>query len=908
VTASARALLEREGVTAAATRLLGQVREGRAGILFVLAEPGLGKTSVLDDACRSAKDDFSIGLAKGEAMESVLPFGFLAQAMSALGGADLLDRRSHDQTAPDSRAAIFYAVWRWLESEAPRPALLALDDLHWADADSLALLSFLCRRLSTLPVAVVATLRPWPESARLIAEGLAHDAHASVERLEPLSRDSAALLLAEHARRQLGEAEVARAAEICAGNPLLLEQVGLAVARGEEIPVAEGGEIHGVHDRLLLGRFAGLPHGGLACARAGAVLGARFRPDLAVRLADLSERDADGALEALDRSGLVRPVRPGWVEFVHPLFRQALYDDLGGSTRSRIHGRAFSLLVERGLEEEAVEHAVKANLAGDPTAVAVLHRMGEAAWDSGAPESAISILESAVRLAGGNASPELLCDLAESLAAGGRPADAKDVGERLRRRAGLPIMIEARTIRALGRAHAFLGEFGAVDGLIDECVDLTETAAPEFAIQSLLVYCRLAQFIGGPTASIKVLDRAMAIAVAGGCEGPFRWCTEAARGLAALETGDPSGLQAAEAAARAAEAAAATAPRGLLALIGGAPSTYGTTAKLVGRLTESEHFYKVRLRFAELAGSPEEEGATLFGCVGTLLRLVAPYAAVDRASLLLLMGRLEESEEVAREADALVTAFGGWQPSLHLAYWRAWRCLAEGRLSDACALYEQIEATSARVGLREPCEVPWTRHAIATYLGAGRRADAERVLAWLTDCARPLPCRYPHIAIAHGRALLAEDAGDQALADELFGQAVAFHEEVDLPLERLVTLLEYGRFLRRSRQLERARRLLAQALEIAENAGAHWLADQARQELRVAGGRRRVKPDPGQLTPQEERVAQLAVSGASNAEIAGTLFVSVNTVETHLQHIYVKLGVRSRHQLAAAVANNHRNP
>lgn len=930
MTASAKALLEREGVMAAATRLLGQAREGRAGTLFVLAEPGLGKTSVLDDACRNAKDDFSIGLAKGEAMESVLPFGFLAQALSALGGADLLYRRGHDQTAPDSRAAIFYAVWRWLESAAPRPALLALDDLHWADADSLALLSFLCRRLATLPVAVVATLRPWPESARLIAEGLAHDAHASVERLEPLSLDSAALLLADHARRQLGDAEVARAAEICAGNPLLLEQVGLAVARGEEIPVAEAGEIHGVHDRLLLGRFAGLPPAGLACARAAAVLGARFRPDLAVRLADLSQRDADGALEALDRSGLVRPVRPGWVEFVHPLFRQALYDDLGGSTRSRIHGRAFSLLVERGLEEEAVEHAVKANLVGDPTAVAVLHRMGAAAWDSGAPESAISILESAVRLAGGNASPELLCDLAESLAAGGRPADAKDVGERLRRRVGLPIMIEARTIRAIGRAHAFLGEFGAVDGLVDECIDLTETAEPEFAIQSLLIYCRLAQFIGGPTASIKVLDRAMAIAVAGGCEGPFRWCTEAAWGLAALETGDPSGLQAAEAAARAAEAAAATAPRYLLALIGGAPSTYGTTAKLVGRLAESEHFYQVRLRFAELAGSPEEEAATLFGCVGTLLRLlrldealalaercarladlaplVAPYAAVDRASLLLLTGRLDESEEAAREADALVAAFGGWQPSLHLATWRAWRCLAEGRLADACAQYEQIEALSARVGLREPCEIPWTRHAIATYLGSGRRTDAERVLGWLADCARPLPCRYPHIAIAHGRALLAEDAGDQALADDLFGQAMAIHQEVDLPLERLVTLLEYGRFLRRSRQLERARRLLAQALETAESAGAYWLADQARQELRVAGGRRRVKPDPGRLTPQEERVADLAVSGASNAEIAGALFVSVNTVETHLQHIYVKLGVRSRHQLAAALANNHRDP
>ena len=208
-------------------------------------------------------------------------------------------------------------------------------------------------------------------------------------------------------------------------------------------------------------------------------------------------------------------------------------------------------------------------------------------------------------------------------------------------------------------------------------------------------------------------------------------------------------------------------------------------------------------------------------------------------------------------------------------------------------------ALSARVGLREPCEVPWARHAIAAYVGAGRPADAGRVLRWLEDCAASLPCRWPQLGVAHGRALLAEAAGDRGEAEAYFERAIAIHGEVDLPLEWLQTLLEYGRFLRRSGQPQRARRLLGQAVELAESTGALWLAGQAGEELRVAGGRRRKAADPERLTPQEERVVELAASGASNAEIAGTLYLSVNTVETHLRHVYAKLGIRSRSQLAA---------
>jgi DNA-binding CsgD family transcriptional regulator len=113
--------------------------------------------------------------------------------------------------------------------------------------------------------------------------------------------------------------------------------------------------------------------------------------------------------------------------------------------------------------------------------------------------------------------------------------------------------------------------------------------------------------------------------------------------------------------------------------------------------------------------------------------------------------------------------------------------------------------------------------------------------------------------------------------------------------------------LRRRGQLAQARRVLARAIEVAEAARAGWLAGLARAELRVAGGRRR-RPASGELTAQEGRVAALAATGAGNPQIARQLSVSVSTVETHLEHIYAKLGIHSRHELIAAVARGGIQP
>jgi hypothetical protein len=270
-------LLERQGVLAAMAGVVEGVRTGQGGALFVLGEAGLGKTTCLAQAAVLASPVVRVGLGRGDVMEASLPFGVFTSALGAVGCQDLGLATLGAAGFGDVRAARFYGVLRWLE-QVTDPVLLALDDLHWADPDSLALLSFLCRRLAGLPVAVLGTLRPWPPAAQELAETLVYDGHASLQRLAPLSEDAAATLLAARSDGPVAEADSRAMAALCAGNPLLLEQVAASIDRqgrmGGQIGVGSAVGAEGI----VLARFAGLSAAALRVAKAASVLGTRFAP------------------------------------------------------------------------------------------------------------------------------------------------------------------------------------------------------------------------------------------------------------------------------------------------------------------------------------------------------------------------------------------------------------------------------------------------------------------------------------------------------------------------------------------------------------------------------------------------------------------------------------------------------
>ena len=120
-----------------------------------------------------------------------------------------------------------------------------------------------------------------------------------------------------------------------------------------------------------------------------------------------------------------------------------------------------------------------------------------------------------------------------------------------------------------------------------------------------------------------------------------------------------------------------------------------------------------------------------------------------------------------------------------------------------------------------------------------------------------------------------------------------------MPFELARTRLAYGAKLRRARRAGDARRQLHEALARFEELGAVPWAEQAREELRASGGRRRARRQD--LTPAELRVARVIARGATNREAAAELFVSPKTVDFHLRQAYRKLGVRNRTELTLAM-------
>jgi DNA-binding CsgD family transcriptional regulator len=140
--------------------------------------------------------------------------------------------------------------------------------------------------------------------------------------------------------------------------------------------------------------------------------------------------------------------------------------------------------------------------------------------------------------------------------------------------------------------------------------------------------------------------------------------------------------------------------------------------------------------------------------------------------------------------------------------------------------------------------------------------------------------------------------------DEHFAQALAWHALAPDEFETARTLLCLGERLRRDRRRREARPPLRAALEAFERLDARGWAVRARDELEASGQtiRPRDSWDEETLTAQEQRIAALAASGATNREVGARLFLSPKTVETHLSRVYRKLDVRSRTELAGRLA------
>jgi len=897
-------MYEREAVVAAVRRRLDAAFAGHGGSVFVVAPAGLGKTRVLDAAIAEARDRFDVRVGGGDAVEAALPYGLIAQV---LGDED-------DVAVPAGRgdrpaASRFYITLRRIrKAAAQRPLLLALDDVHWSDPDSLTLLHLLCRRAPALPLAVVATARPWPDPALRAAEQLAARGLAGVHWLPPLT-DQAARQVLRDQFGDIGAGAADRAVTVCNGNPLLLELAWPEPITAGPRP-ADGLTSAEVARRLLLARFAGADPAGQRYLRAASVLGTRFRLPVAAAIADLPADQANETIEPLFRAGLFGGDDPGFARFRHALIRQAIYDDLAPPTRAYLHERALRALLTAGAPRyEAAEHAIAASLAGDAQAIEIVADAGRTALHGGAVLAARRYLDAAVGLAGATAAPALRLDLAKALLANGAAAEAAALLDEVLTRPGLPARDRLSGQLLLGRAAFYRGEVQRAGRLFDTVATEAGHDLPELAMTAMLDHTLQSWARLGPRAALPVALRARTCAAGAG--EYQRACAEAAWALCAWLSGDATALNAAGTAAGRLASPAGAADIAAWGLDPAAvPADIAVWAE---RFPLAEQLLDDALRTAEDRAEPfqlfhaalsrsdalgrlgrldEAVAMAERACdVGELLPLGLPLARAARGLALLEAGRLTEAAAHADPAAGpewyLAT---GYQLRL-----RATLAYREGRIDAACSAFDVLEQRTTEWGIADPAHIPYAADAIAAYLAAGRTSAAERVVDRLESC--PLPSRWPAAVAAGGRGALAERAGDLDTAESALAQAVLLIADVPMPLAQCRALTAYGAVLTRRGQRDKARQVLADALQRAQGCGAGWLADQAMTGLRRAGGRARRIP-PGQLSPQEKAVARLARAGRTNRQISGELFLSVNTVETHLAHAYRKLGISRRSELS----------
>ncbi|MFG2086745.1 MULTISPECIES: BTAD domain-containing putative transcriptional regulator [unclassified Spirillospora] len=341
---------------------------GRGGLVLVGGDAGMGKTALAER--------FEDGLAErgwtcawGRAPETggapaAWPWAELLRGLAAAAppAAELAGRLGPllddavtgpgDADVSTGRFRLHLAVGDYLAGVADTgPLLLVLDDLHWADEETLALLVRLAGRLRDRPVLLVATFRQTE-----VREGLAA-ALAALARYEParielggLSAAEVAALVRGTCATGLGDAELSAIAERTGGNPFFTRETA-RLLDAEGLPAATRQVPAGVGD-VLRRRIARLPEPVQTVLRDAAVIGRDA--DLGV-LSDLTG-DEDTVIDAVEAglgSGLVTEPAPGRMRFAHALVRDTLYDGISRARRTRLHGRVAAALERHTPDEVA---------------------------------------------------------------------------------------------------------------------------------------------------------------------------------------------------------------------------------------------------------------------------------------------------------------------------------------------------------------------------------------------------------------------------------------------------------------------------------------------------------------------------------------------------------------------------
>jgi DNA-binding SARP family transcriptional activator len=407
-------LVGREPELATAVHALDRALTGAGGVLVVTGEAGIGKTRFVAEVIAIAADRGArVGRGTWDPDPGPPLAGWHAAVAGAVGTTDALAPVS-DEAVRDAASE----VYRLADSLATRlgeaPTVLALDDVHWADPDSLRLARRLIAVVADLPVLLVVAARPpGPEAALPLTELFGSLARQGAVRLDLVGLEPAAVhdYVSNRAGVELPAGVAAELTSRTGGNPFFLTEMVRALASAGALADHGTGAWASVPPAVrdvVRHRLAGAPASTATVLGVSAVLGRSFEwallrhPPLTESLADV--HDLDEALESALVLGFLEADGPGRFRFVHALVRDAIYEALPDITRARLHAHVAAAVERRHAghwDEHAAELAEHHRLAGPAYARPAwlfAQRTAEAAIARSSHEDALSWLSVAAEL------------------------------------------------------------------------------------------------------------------------------------------------------------------------------------------------------------------------------------------------------------------------------------------------------------------------------------------------------------------------------------------------------------------------------------------------------------------------------------------------------------------------------
>jgi DNA-binding CsgD family transcriptional regulator len=878
--------------------LEGELKQAQAlgRVALVVGEPGIGKSRVLNELGRRNSRRVTILSARGSPVSTAIPFSVFVEAIEShlrrldpaevleQGGQRLSDlqgllpsvalalKTTRDHPIP-SRLRILEAIRSLLEAlAASRPVILAIDDLHQADPSSWECLNYLGRNPPAARILIVASVRSQelfgnPQLVGLVAT-LLKDGLAADVRLEPIDRIQVAALT----RRLLPAADASIAEWLffrARGNFLytlaLLEELTIDPSR-RVVPIS-------VQERVRIA-LQELPEASRRVIEAASVIGHTF--SLASILAMFPTSSADDIQLLVNRSLIVENIggpAPGY-DFAHPLVQEAIYAGLGPARRREVH-----LLAARTLASEPIgvraHHVGLGALPGDIEAVALLRQAARAAENTQAHREAIAHLQKALGLL---------------------PAD--DAVQRV------------ELLDEIGWQASAAGDHQSGISALEALLPLVR----DDTLESGRTHIRLASFLATGVGDLPGAERYVATAVQLLSDEGGDRLLPAALNESAWIHGEGGDLD--RQIAESLEAARLARAIGQAEVLMHALGCAGHALALEGKIGEALPVLQESLALARASGDRGQVGWH----TGALGEALLCAGRIGEAAELLdhLLGGEPNPSDVAYFSRARVNWFRGrWDLVLSdarivqalnptaLSMHSAWTLslaglvlTGMGRRDEAVTFLSQAERIYA--GRDFYCFSAW--HDWASGCAAWVSGDLEQARERLersvarlermqarAAAAQVIPdlVQFERVTGGESRAQMWERR-----AQELGGQTSRWSE---VPVRRARQLeLEAlsGKVADRDEKLAAAARLYASLpMPVEEQRVLALLRTTGIQGRRTARG-------AGSLSSRELSVARLAAAGSTTRQIATKLGIGERTVETHLAHIYAKLGVSGRQELA----------